>query len=50
MATIHHRSRYAECGAELVHLAGDPSVPYEEIYPAEGGPRTLREHTDERCR
>jgi hypothetical protein len=25
-------------------------VPYEEIDPLEGGPRTLVEHSDERCR
>lgn len=49
MATIHHRSHCSGCAAELVHLAGDPSVPYEDIEPLEGGPRTLREHTKERC-
>jgi len=32
-----------------VHLAGDPSVPYEDIDPIEGGPRVLVEHTRQRC-
>lgn len=50
MTVVHHRSRCSECAAELVHLAGDPSVPYEEIDPVEGGPRTPREHTEQRCR
>jgi hypothetical protein len=51
MAPIeHHRSRCPDCGAELVHLVGDPSVPYEDIDPIEGGPRVHVEHTDERCR
>ena len=31
-------------------LAGDPTVPYEEIDPSDGGPRTLDEHTDQRCK
>ena len=35
--------------AELVFLLGDPSVPYEDIDPLEGGPRTLVEHGELRC-
>lgn len=50
MATIHHRSRCPECRAVLLHLEGDPTVPYEDIDPLEGGPSTLVEHTGERCR
>lgn len=50
MASIeHHRSVCADCDAALVFLAGDPSVPYEDIDPIDGGPRTYVEHTDERC-
>ncbi|GAA5154478.1 hypothetical protein GCM10023321_26350 [Pseudonocardia eucalypti] len=49
MATIDHRSQCGECQAQLVHLVGDPSVPYEDIEPLEGGPPTLVEHTEERC-
>lgn len=49
MATIQHRARCEQCRAELVHLTGDPAVPYEDIVPSDGGPRTLIEHTDERC-
>jgi hypothetical protein len=30
----------ADCGAELVHLVGDPSVPHEDIEPIEGGLRS----------
>jgi len=32
-----------------VHLAGDPTVRYEEIIPSDGGPDTLVEHTEQRC-
>lgn len=49
MAAIDHQSRCSECAAHLVHLAGDPSVPYEDIDPIEGGPPVLMEHTEERC-
>ena len=50
MAPIeHHRSRCPNCAAELVHLAGDPSVPYEDVDPIEGGPRVHVEHTERRC-
>lgn len=49
-AVEHHRSRCTACDAELVYLAGDPSVPYEDIDPIDGGPRVHVEHTDERCR
>lgn len=49
MATIHHRSRCEQCRAELLHLVGDPTVPYEDIDPIEGGPPALIEHTTERC-
>ncbi len=48
-ATEHHRSRCAACGADLVHLAGDPSVPYEDVDPVEGGPRVHVEHSEQRC-
>lgn len=51
MASVeHHRSICPDCRARLVHLAGDPSVSYEDIDPIEGGPRVHVEHTDERCR
>lgn len=49
-AREHSRSRCVLCDAELVFLVGDPTVGYEDIHPIEGGPRTLVEHTDERCR
>lgn len=29
---------------------GDPSVSYEDVDPSDGGPRTLLEHTEQRCR
>jgi hypothetical protein len=46
---VARRSRCSVCEAELVHLAGDPSVGYEDIDPLEGGPRTLVEHDRKRC-
>jgi hypothetical protein len=51
MARIeHHRSRCAGCEAELVYLIGDPSVPYEDVEPIDGGPMVHIEHTEQRCR
>jgi len=47
--TEHHQSQCPDCDAHLVHLAGDPSVPYEDIDPSDGGPRVLVEHTAQRC-
>lgn len=47
--TAHSRSLCSSCGTELVHLAGDPSVSYEEISPIDGSPDTLVEHTEQRC-
>lgn len=49
MPREHSRSRCVLCHAELVFLVGDPRVPYEEIDPLEGGPRTLVEHDASRC-
>jgi hypothetical protein len=49
-AREHHRSRCPHCDAELVYLAGDPTVAYEDIDPLEGGTATLVEHTDQRCK
>jgi hypothetical protein len=46
----HRRSRCSLCDAELVYLAGDPTVPFEDIDPIDGGPRTLVEHSDQRCK
>lgn len=48
-AQVHSRSDCALCNAELVFLAGDPTVGYEDILPLEGGPSTLVEHTSQRC-
>jgi hypothetical protein len=33
----------------LAHLAGDPAVGYEDIEPIDCSPRTLVEHTAQRC-
>jgi len=44
---VRDRGKCRLCDDQLVYLAGDPSAPYEEIDPS--GPRTLVEHTDQRC-
>ncbi|WP_028927950.1 hypothetical protein [Pseudonocardia acaciae] len=46
---VHHRANCRLCDGQLVFLVGDPSVPYEEIEPSDGGPDTLVEHTEQRC-